>query len=94
MSSTLVRPRGTSIADRVEDLAPEADHGRRQVVDRDLQTEDDRAVRVRADERGGPARRAVEGGSLLGHEAAGDEFPDERADRAAGQAGVRHEVGA
>ena len=78
----------------IEDLAAEADGGRRQLVDRDLQAEDDGPVRVRADQRRRPARRAVEGRSLLGHETAGDEVPDERADGAAGQAGVRDEVGA
>ena len=77
---------GAVDADALEDLAAEPDDGRGERVDRDLEGEDDGAVRVEADDRRGPARDARRLGPLLGHEVGRRQLADEPADGAAGQA--------
>ena len=80
-------------ADPLEGLAAEADDRDRDRVDEDLEAENGGAVRVQPDERRGPAGRAEGDGALLDDEAGGAELADERADRAAGEAGRGDELG-
>ena len=70
------------------------DGSRGQRIDGDLEREHDRAGGIGADDGRGPPRRTVESGRALAGEVSGDELPDEAADRATGQPGAGHEVGA
>ena len=75
--------------DPLEDLAAEADDARPRASRRRSRGQDGGAVGVQADERRGPAGRAERDGALLDDEAGGGQLADERADRAARQAGAR-----
>ncbi len=81
-------------ADQLEDLAAEPDEGDRQRVDGDLEGEDGGILRVGADQRRRPAGRPERRGPLLRDEVGGDELADEAADRAPGEAGPGHQLGA
>ena len=80
-------------ADLLEDRATEPDERDGERVDRDLEGEDDRVLRVGPDDRRRPARRAQRSCSLLRDEVGGHELADEAADRAAGEARAGDELG-
>ncbi len=78
--------------DVVEDLAAQPDDRRGERVDLDVERQDDRALRVGADERRGSTGQPERCGRSLGHQAADDELADQAADRAPGQPGPRHQL--
>ena len=84
--------RGSIDPHLVDDLATEADDGRRERVDLDVEGEDRRPDRVRPDDRGRPAGRAAQRCAFLGREAARDELADQSADRAPGESAPRDQL--
>ena len=80
--------------DLLEPQAAEPDDRRRDRVDEDLEGEDRGARRVEPDERGGATRGAEPDRAVLGDEASRRELAHQGADRAAGEAGRRDEIGA
>ncbi len=76
----------------VEDLSAQAHRRRRQRIDRDLEREDDRAIRISSDQRRGAAGRPVQGRRALEDEVPSHELADEAADGAAGKTGPGDEV--